>query len=198
MTIAHTRNLLLALVFVPIAAVGALTACSGPDAQEARAALAPGSDLAPSSDLAPRGEVVSGVPVERVIDGDTIKVLLRGQDVTVRLIGIDTPETVKPGSPVDCFGPEASEFAQQMLDGQSVTLEFDAGQGATDKYGRALAYVWLELPGGGLSLFNLNAVAGGYANERQYGATPYAWRPEFAAAQESAQHGDLGMWSACA
>ncbi len=192
MTNVHTRNLLLGLLFGPIAAVGTLTACSGPGAQPVR------SDPAPSSGLTPRGDIVSGVPVERVIDGDTIKVLVRGQNVTVRLIGIDTPETVKPDSPIECFGPEASDFARGVLNGQSVTLEFDASQGATDRYGRALAYVWLELPDGALSLFNLNAVAGGYAIERQYGAIPYAWRQEFVVAQESAQRSDLGMWSACA
>ena len=192
MTHAHTRHLLLGLVFFPIVAVGTLTACSDSAAQPPR------SDLALRSDLKPRGDVVHGVPVERVIDGDTIKVLLRGQDVTVRLIGIDTPETVKPNSPIECFGPEASDFATQMLDGQSVTLEFDASQGATDTFGRALAYVWLELPGGALSLFNLETVTGGYAIERQYGAVPYAWRQEFSAAQDFAQQGDLGMWRACA
>lgn len=200
MTHIHTRNLLLGMVFFPITATVALTGCaSGPSSAD----LSPGMGSAvPSTpartDLTPHGDVVRGVPVERVIDGDTIKVLLRGQDVTVRLIGIDTPETVKPDSPVECFGPEASDFAMRMLDGHTVTLEFDESQGATDKYGRALAYVWRELPGGDLSLFNLEAVAGGYATERQYGANPYAWRQEFTAAQTSAQQGDLGMWRACA
>ena len=149
------------------------------------------------ADLSPRGETVSGLVVERVVDGDTIQVRMNGEDVTVRLIGIDTPETVKPGSPIECFGPEASTFAKGLLSGQQVTLEFDPTQGSTDRYGRTLAYVWLELPGGALSLFNLDAVAGGYARERQYGATPSAWQETLASAQEAARADDIGLWAAC-
>lgn len=206
MTPVLTRNLLLRLVFCPIAALGTLTSCSGPgsladsSSQSVRQSVPQSAAQAVPvrTDLTPIGDVVGGVPVERVIDGDTIKVLLRGQDITVRLIGLDTPETVKPGSPVECFGPEASDFAKQMLNGQTVTLESDASQGVTDRYGRVLAYVWLELPGDALSLFNLEVVAGGYGIERQYGPLPYVWREEFAAAQASAQRDDLGMWGACA
>ena len=108
---------------------------------------------------------------------------LDGDDVSVRLIGMNTPETVKPDSPVECFGPESSDFAKETLTGARVTLEFDASQGRTDQYDRVLAYVWRELPDGSLSLFNLESIAGGYAFERQYGSTPYAWKDEFVTAQ---------------
>ena len=140
---------------------------------------------------------MADVPVERVIDGDTIKVLLNGQSVSVRLIGIDTPETVKPGSPVECFGPEASDFAKAALTDQRVTLEADASQGGTDRYGRMLAYVWRQAPEGGLTLFNLDAVAAGFAHERQYGPTPYAWKGALDEAQRAAQKADAGLWGAC-
>jgi micrococcal nuclease len=150
-----------------------------------------------SSGLAPKGETVSGLVVDRVVDGDTVKVELDGDDVSVRLIGINTPETVKPDSPVECFGPESSDFAKQTLTGARVTLEFDASQGRTDQYDRILAYVWRELPDGSLSLFNLESIAGGYAFERQYGSTPYAWQGEFAQAQQQAQDADAGLWGAC-
>ncbi len=155
-------------------------------------------DLTPvRTDLSPRGVVVSGVMVERVVDGDTIHVRINGDDVTVRLIGIDTPETVKPDFPVECFGPEASDFAKEALTGQSVTLELDASQGNEDRYGRVLAYVWREAPDGSLALFNLDAVAGGYARERQYGSTPYEWKAELARAGQKAQDAGAGLWAAC-
>ena len=155
-------------------------------------------DLTPvRTDLVPRGAVVAGAIVERVVDGDTIHVRINGDDVTVRLIGIDTPETVKPDSPVECFGPESSDFAKEALTGQSVTLELDASQGNEDRYGRLLAYVWRETPDGSLALFNLDAVAGGYARERQYGSTPYEWKSELARAGQAARAAGAGLWGAC-
>lgn len=155
-----------------------------------------GSPL-PPTDLRPIGQAFTDVPVIRVVDGDTLHVLLEGDDVTVRLIGMDTPETVKPDFPVECFGPEASEFAKEALSNRRVTVELDASQGVTDRYGRTLAYVWVPQPDGGLSLFNREAIAAGYAQERQYGSTPYAWKAEFSEAQRAAQRADVGMWANC-
>jgi micrococcal nuclease len=86
----------------------------------------------------PAGAVV---PVVRVVDGDTIEVRLDGQAEDVRLIGVDTPETVKPDTPVQCFGPRASHFTKQLLEGQRVRLAF--GVERHDVYGRLLAYVHL-------------------------------------------------------
>ena len=80
------------------------------------------------------------VTVERVVDGDTIEVnppLTWTEDV--RLLGVDTPETVDPGEPVEPYGPEASAFTKRQLEGERVTLIFD--QEKTDQYGRTLAYV---------------------------------------------------------
>lgn len=147
--------------------------------------------------LAPRGPVVSDVPVLRVVDGDTIHVLMAGRDTTVRLLGINTPETVKPNSPVECFGPEASAFAKNTLEGQRLTLEFDDSQGRLDKYGRTLAYVWLPVATGGLDLFNRDLVAQGYAYQRQYGINPVAWQSELIQAQQHAQTAGSGLWGAC-
>ena len=155
--------------------------------------------MVPADDaLAPIGRTIDGVEVVRVVDGDTLRVAIDGGDVTVRMIGIDTPETVKPDSPVECFGPEASDFAEQVLSGATVTLELDESQGSTDQYGRTLAYVWREQPDGRLVLFNLAAVAGGFAVERQYGPTPYAWREQFRAAERQARVDRAGLWGACA
>jgi micrococcal nuclease len=77
----------------------------------------------------------------RVVDGDTIEVRLGGKAEDVRLIGVDTPETVKPGTPVQCFGPRASHFTKLLLEGRTVRLAF--GVERRDVYGRLLAYVHL-------------------------------------------------------
>jgi micrococcal nuclease len=81
------------------------------------------------------------VPVTRVIDGDTIEVRIDGGYEDVRLIGVDTPETVKPDTPVQCFGERASHFTKRLLTGRRVRLDF--GVERHDVYGRLLAYVRL-------------------------------------------------------
>ena len=81
---------------------------------------------------------VGAQPVERVVDGDTIVVRGVGR---VRLIGVDTPETVSPGRPVEFYGREASAFTKRLLEGRRVRLEYDRER--TDRYGRTLAYVHL-------------------------------------------------------
>jgi micrococcal nuclease len=86
--------------------------------------------------------------VTHVVDGDTIDVELPGGDEdTVRYIGIDTPETVKPDTPVQCGGPRAHEVNERLVGGRTVTLRFDAER--RDVYGRLLAYVYLPRAGAG-------------------------------------------------
>ncbi|HET8639706.1 MAG TPA: thermonuclease family protein [Solirubrobacterales bacterium] len=89
----------------------------------------------------PAGERATAYVV-RVIDGDTIEVRIGGRREDVRLIGVDTPETVKPGTPVQCFGPQASHFTHRLLEGKWVRLLF--GVERRDIYGRLLAYVHLK------------------------------------------------------
>ena len=79
--------------------------------------------------------------VTRVVDGDTIEVLLDGREEDVRYIGVDTPETVKPDTPVQCFGPQASRFNHALVEHRRVRLVFDVER--RDVYGRLLAYVYL-------------------------------------------------------
>jgi micrococcal nuclease len=130
--------------------------------------------------------------VARVVDGDTIKL---ATGITIRMIGVDTPETVDPRKPVQCFGREASLRAHALLDGAAVSLEYDATQGRLDKYGRTLAYVWM--PDG--RLYNQVIIADGYAHEYTY-AIPYRYRDAFLAAERDAREEDRGLWSpsACA
>ena len=128
--------------------------------------------------------------VIRVVDGDTIHVLLDNNDITIRMIGIDTPETVDPRKPVQCFGKEASNHAHQLLDGATVYLEQDSSQGDYDKYNRLLSYVWLADG----RMFNQVMIADGYAFEYTYNR-PYKYQAQFKDAQRNAQSLQLGLWS---
>jgi micrococcal nuclease len=87
------------------------------------------------------GLASTAAAVTRVVDGDTVEVRIGGRTEDVRLIGIDTPETVKPGTPVQCFGERASHFTKRLLEGRRVRLVF--GVERRDVYGRLLAYVHL-------------------------------------------------------
>ena len=128
--------------------------------------------------------------VTRVVDGDTVKVNINGQEETLRLIGINTPETVDPRKPVECFGVEASNKAKELLTGKSVKLEADASQGERDYYGRLLMYVFL--PDG--TNFNKLMISDGYAYEYTYNK-PYKYQSEFKQAQKLAQDNKRGLWA---
>jgi micrococcal nuclease len=132
--------------------------------------------------------------VIEVIDGDTIKVSIGGTVESVRLIGINSPETVDPRNIVECFGREASAFAKQLMSDRRVALEKDPAAGERDKYKRLLAYVFLE---DGTHV-NLLMVQGGYAYEYTYGA-PYKYQGEFKRAEDEARAEGRGLWaeSAC-
>jgi micrococcal nuclease len=128
--------------------------------------------------------------VARVVDGDTVDVTLEGQTMRVRLIGIDTPETVDPRKPIECFGREASARAHELLDGQAVLLEDDPSQGDVDRYGRSLRYIWLADG----RLFNLEMVAKGYAFEYTYNL-PYRYQAQLKQAQRDAREQQRGLWA---
>ncbi|HEX5016310.1 MAG TPA: thermonuclease family protein [Actinomycetes bacterium] len=130
--------------------------------------------------------------VVRVIDGDTIEVRRGNRFRTVRLIGIDTPETVHPNEGVECFGPEATRFTEEVLLGRRVTLEFDTSQGRRDLYGRTLAYVWIAAPHP--RLFNLIAVRRGYALEYTFDRA-YLHRDDFVEAASAAREARVGVWN---
>jgi micrococcal nuclease len=135
------------------------------------------------------------VTVSRVVDGDTIEVTDRaGATSTVRLIGVDTPETVKPNAPVECFGPQASDYTSTILTGRAVRLERDETVGDTDRYDRTLAYVWTVQD---RRLFNLALIEAGAAREYTYDRTRYRYRNAFRAAQADAQRDRHGLWGHC-
>jgi len=129
--------------------------------------------------------------VVRDVDGDTIVVSMDGKDETIRFIGVDTPETHKPNTPVQCFGPQASDFTSKAVTGKTVQLVADPTNDDRDKYGRLLRYVYLEDG----SLLEQTLVAQGYGFA--YVSFPFQKKADFIAAQQQAQAAKLGLWSAC-
>jgi len=121
--------------------------------------------------------------VIRVIDGDTIKI---EGDKVVRYIGIDTPETVHPSKPVQCYGKEASDKNKELVEGKEVKLEKDVSE--TDKYGRLLRYIWL-----GDMLVNEYLTREGYAQSSTY-PPDVKYQDRFLEAQKLAREENKGLW----
>ncbi|HUR22631.1 MAG TPA: thermonuclease family protein [Acidimicrobiales bacterium] len=127
--------------------------------------------------------------VVRVIDGDTIEV---AGGTRVRLIGVDSPETVDPGRPVGCFGPEATRYANELIPpGTRVRLVYDAQR--RDAYGRTLAYVYKLSDG---VFVNLALARNGFAQQDTVPPN-VAHAEEFRAAAATARTASLGLWQAC-
>ena len=162
------------LVLLLVLAVAAYTATAGDD-----------SGGSPDRDGARVGRVV------RVVDGDTIHVQVGGTRETVRYIGVDTPESVKPGTPVQCFAKRASTFNHRFVGGEQVRLVLDAEP--RDRYGRLLAYVYRVRD---KRFVNAALVRRGYA-------VPLTIPPNVAHAEQfrklasAARRAGRGLWSSC-
>lgn len=138
------------------------------------------------------GTVDPNATVDFVIDGDTVDFIIDGREERVRLIGIDTPETKRPNWPVECFGPEATAFMQELLPiGTPVRIERDIVN--RDDYGRILGYVYRAEDG----------IFVNYEMMRQGFAQPLSIRPNtafaqmFADAARAAERDEAGLWAAC-
>ncbi|HVF74335.1 MAG TPA: thermonuclease family protein [Acidimicrobiales bacterium] len=146
-----------------------------------------------------RGESSPAVPhepgtavISRIVDGDTLRVRVGGRTEAVRLIGIDTPESVKPGTPVECFAKEAAARLGELVPpGTQVRLERDVE--ARDRYGRLLAYVFRRHD----DLFvNVALARDGFANVATYPPN-VAYTSDFVAAVADARRAERGLWGAC-
>jgi micrococcal nuclease len=176
---------------VPTAARPATSLPTATPTTEPTATTDAAESAAGSATIAPEVASTPLYTVTQVVDGDTIRVSRTGAaPETVRLIGIDTPEVVDPRQPVQCFGREASDHAKELLAGQQVRIEQDPTQDTRDKYGRLLAYVWLEDG----TFFNEQMIADGYAKEYTYDH-PYEYQAEFRAAEATARDAQLGLWA---
>lgn len=127
--------------------------------------------------------------VTHVVDGDTIDIIFNCKKERVRLIGINTPETVDPRRPVQCFGKEASDKTKSLLSGATVRIETDPTQNERDKYGRLLAYIFLDDVN-----INKKLIEDGYAYEYTYGKA-YKYKKEFKAVQTDAKEQKRGLWA---
>ncbi len=127
--------------------------------------------------------------VTRVVDGDTVEARIDGEVEDVRYIGVDTPETVKPGTPVQCFGPRASAFNHRLVEGRRVRLVFGAER--RDAYGRLLAYVYL-----GRRFVNASLVRRGLARTLTIPPND-RFAPLLRGLELRAARAGRGLWGAC-
>lgn len=131
--------------------------------------------------------------VKRVIDGDTIVIVIHDHEYIVRMLGINTPETVDPRKPAECFGKQASDETKKILTDRQVTIETDDIVGQFDKYSRLLAYI-------NLNNKNINAylIEQGFAREYTYDTDkPYSKRQTFKQLQKEAKKNKRGLWGEC-
>ena len=137
----------------------------------------------------PEPSALSGpYEVLEVTDGDTIKVLVDGVESTIRMVGVDTPETVHPTKAVQTFGKEASDFTRNLLAGEQVWLSDDPGQ-ISDRYQRRIAFVW-RYPD--RALVNLEIVRQGYGHaDREYSNQ---YRDVFVEYEDRAREIGKGLW----
>jgi micrococcal nuclease len=129
--------------------------------------------------------------VVRAVDGDTIVVDVGGRQERVRYIGVDTPESVKPGARVQCFGNYASRFNHMLVDGRRVRLVTDSEE--RDRYGRLLAYVYRADDG---MFVNAELVRDGYARPLTI-APNRRFADDFQALASEARHARRGLWKRC-
>lgn len=135
--------------------------------------------------------------ITTVVDGDTVKVRAYGAKrsrYTVRLIGIDTPETKHPTVPVECGGPEATKYMTRIGLHRRVTLKTDPTQDTFDRYGRLLAYVTVNSTHANLGVRQLSA---GWATVYVYGGKKFQQYRKFARAERRARRADRGIWGLC-
>ena len=140
----------------------------------------------------PRGTTFGRAQVLRVVDGDTIRVRLDGRTERVRYIGVDTPESVKPGTPVQCYAKRAAAANAALVAGREVRLVGDVER--RDRYGRLLAYVYREPDG---AFVNAALVRDGYARTLTI-APNVAQSRQLAQLARAARESGRGLWAACA
>ena len=182
------RLTLLVTVLISLAAGCAAT---GDETTEIEAET-PSASTAPTATLPDQDQLEPNAVVERVVDGDTIIVEMAGQRERVRLLGIDTPESVAENRPDQCYGEESSVYLSQLLPaGTEVTLIRDVE--ARDQYDRLLAYVVRSSD----ELFiNLDLLEQGFAGVLIYEPNSY-YRDLFEAAEDAAFADDRGLWGVC-
>lgn len=129
--------------------------------------------------------------VVEFIDGDTIAVDMNGTTETIRFIGVDTPETHKPNTPVQCFGPEAANYTKKLIGGNNVRLQADPLDTNRDRYNRLLRYIYL--PDNRLAEAEIIKNGYGFA----YTSFPFELKQDFIKYEQQAREAKLGLWGIC-
>ena len=144
-----------------------------------------------SSDQQPVESTSTGILVTHVVDGDTIEI---SSGEKIRLLGVDTPETVDPRRPVGCFGKEASNKLKSLLEGKRVYLEKDFSD--SDKYNRLLRFVYLPLESGEKLFVNDYLIREGFAKVLTI-PPDVKFAERFLQAQTEARVNSRGLWGSC-
>ena len=174
-----------------LALVLALSSCTDrADPTSAPLAVALGS--IPLATIPDQQSLAPNATVDRVVDGDTIVANINGARERVRLLGIDTPESVAETRPDQCYGAEASDYLKALLpEGTEITLIRD--QEARDQYDRLLAYV---VRSDDQLFINLELLQQGYAGIMIYSPNDH-YEALFTEAENAAINGDVGLWGVC-
>jgi len=157
-------------------------------------AVAAGCDSGGSSPetTAPPGAIEANATIDYVVDGDTVDVLIDGREERIRLIGIDTPETKRPDTDIQCYGPEATAFTESLLPvGTPVRIERDTVN--RDDFGRLLGYVYRADDG---IFVNYELVRQGFAQPLSIEPNT-TYRELFVGAASAAEEANVGLWSTC-
>lgn len=145
----------------------------------------------PEPEQPPEKIDTSRYEVVRFVDGDTFVVDLNGKQETVRLLGVDTPETNAPGTPVQCYGPAASAYVKNLIADKHVRLERDPENEDRDRYGRLLRYAYLPDE----TLVQQEIIRNGYGFA--YTIYPFTKKEAFVAHEEQAKTDAKGLWGNC-
>lgn len=129
--------------------------------------------------------------IDHFVDGDTIAVKMDGRSETIRMIGVDTPETHRPNTPVQCYGPAAAAHTKSLIGNNKVRLESDETNQNRDRYGRLLRYVYL--PDG--RLVEEEIIRNGYGFA--YTSFPFTKKSDFIAYEKQARQNNRGLWRNC-
>lgn len=171
----------------------ALVACGeSSESSEGATVTAPHEPATLPDDSAGATDLEPNATVDRVVDGDTLVALINGQRERVRLLGIDTPESVAENRPDQCFGEEASDYLTSLLpEGTEITLILD--EEPRDQYDRLLAYV---VRTSGELFINLELIEQGYAGVLVYDPNDH-YESLFRAAEREAIDAGIGLWGVC-
>lgn len=143
--------------------------------------------------------------VTDVIDGDTIKVRIDEKRITIRLLGVNTPEVLDPRKSAECYGKESSAETKKLLSGREVRISLNPNYEHVDKYDRLLAYIWLKNDLNGNSrattseiFINDYLIKEGFGREYTFNKNkPYQYQKLFSSDESEAQRLDKGLWKNC-